>query len=117
MDEAARCRRVHFMRREKILIEGTPAGLRASLSGSIFELSGEPLPLLRKLALQEPGVLNAQRFGDRIHLRVLAEQGEQIAARLPERVAQAGGKLTHLRPIEAQLEDVFIALLEGESHR
>lgn len=116
MDEAARCLRVHFMRQGKILIEGTPASLRASLSGRIFEVRGEPLPLLRQLALQEPGVLNAQRFGDRLHLGVLAEQSEQIAARLQRRAAQAGGKITHLRPIEAQLEDVFIALLEGESH-
>lgn len=116
MDEASRCQRVHFMRQGKILIEGVPASLRASLSGSILEVSGEPLPLLRQLALQEPGVLNAQRFGDRLHLRVLAEQSEQIADRLQDRVAQAGGKITNLCPIEAQLEDVFIALLEGESH-
>jgi|DewCreStandDraft_2_1066082.scaffolds.fasta_scaffold20492_2 ABC-2 type transport system ATP-binding protein len=115
MDEASRCHRVHFMRQGKILIEGTPASLRAGLTGSILEVSGEPLPLLRQLALQEPGVFNAQRFGDRLHLRVSAEEREQIAARLQARAVQAGGNITTLRPIEAQLEDVFIALLEEKS--
>ncbi|MCX8061546.1 MAG: ABC transporter ATP-binding protein [Anaerolineales bacterium] len=113
MDEASRCHRIHFMRQGKILIEGAPANLKASLVGSILEVKGEPLPLLRRLALEEAGVLNAQRFGDRLHLRIAAGKGEEICNRLRERAEQAGGKITRFRPVEAQLEDVFIALLEG----
>ncbi|PWH14784.1 MAG: multidrug ABC transporter ATP-binding protein [Anaerolineae bacterium] len=115
MDEASRCHRVHFMRQGKILIEGAPAKLRASLAGKILEVKGEPLSLIRHLALQEAGVFNAQRFGDRLHLRVMAEKSEEVCARIQARAAQAGGKITSLRPIEAQLEDVFIALLEEDS--
>jgi ABC-type multidrug transport system ATPase subunit len=103
------------MRQGKILIEGTPAELKANVAGSIYELKGEPFSLLRRLALEEPGVLNAQRFGDRYHLRLKGEQSEEICAHLRSRVEQAGGRITRLHPIEAQLEDVFIALLEGES--
>ncbi len=114
MDEASRCHRIHFMREGKILIEGTPANLKASLSGSILEVRGEPLPLLRQLALEEPGVLNAQRFGDRLHLRVIAGKSTEISAALQKRAKQAGGKITALHWVEAQLEDVFIALLEDE---
>ncbi|GAB4472383.1 MAG: ABC transporter ATP-binding protein [Anaerolineales bacterium] len=116
MDEASRCHRVHFMRQGKILIQGTPAVLKANLAGTIFEVKGEPLPLLRQFALEEPGVLNAQRFGDRLHLRVKSGLSEQICTHLQERVEQAGGRITSFKPIEAQLEDVFIALLEDESH-
>ncbi len=116
MDEASRCHRVSFMRQGMILIEGSPASLRASLAGSILEVKGEPLPVLRQLVIREEGVLNAQRFGDRLHLRVKGETAEQISARLQERARQAGIRISAVRPIEAQLEDVFIALLEGEGH-
>lgn len=116
MDEAARCQRVHFMRKGKILIEGTPANLKANLAGSILEVRGEPLPLLRRLALKVPGVLNAQRFGDRLHLRVVAEKSVEIATALQAQAEQAGGEISSLHPVAAQLEDVFIALLEDEAH-
>lgn len=116
MDEAARCQRVHFMRQGKILIEGTPANLKANLAGSILEVRGEPLPLLRRLALKVPGVLNAQRFGDRLHLRVVAEKSVEIATALQAQAEQAGGEISSLHPVAAQLEDVFIALLEDEAH-
>ncbi len=116
MDEASRCHRVHFMRQGKILIEGTPDRLRASLTGSILEVRGEPLHRLRQLALQQEGVLNAQRFGDRLHLWFRGDHGEEITARLRECLQQEGGKITSIRPIEAQLEDVFITLSEGEEH-
>lgn len=116
MDEASRCHRVHFMRQGKILVEGTPAALKESLAGSILEVRGEPLSLLRQLALEVPGVLNAQRFGDRLHLRVIAEKNEEISAHLREHAERARGKVSSVRLVEAQLEDVFIALLEEETH-
>ncbi len=115
MDEAARCRRVGFMRDGKILVEGTPETLRARLDGRIVELRGQPLPVLRDIAKADPDVEDAQMFGDRIHLRVRTDTTQAVVARLGERVPANGGQVTLLKQVEPSLEDVFISLLENGS--
>ncbi len=43
MDEASRCHHVGFMRQGKVIAEGTPSELRASLAGRILELRGDSI--------------------------------------------------------------------------
>ena len=112
MDEAARCKRVGFLRGGKLISEGTPRQLRSILAGRILELSGSPPELLLELARAETDVETVQRFGSRYHLRVAEGAAPGILQRLGERIPAAGGTLESLCPIEAQLEDVFIALSE-----
>ena len=113
MDEASRCHRLGFMRRGKLLLEGTPAALRTRLNGQIVEVRGQPLPLLRQVARAEADVEDVQMFGDRLHLRVKAGATEPVISRLREQIPASGGSLTQLREIPPQLEDVFISLLEN----
>jgi ABC-2 type transport system ATP-binding protein len=113
MDEAGRCARVGFMRDGKILLEGEPDELRARLSDRILEVHGEPLPLLRQLARKEQDVEDAQMFGDRLHLRVRPGSARIVSKHLEKTIPAHGGKLTLLRPIRPQLEDIFIDLLEN----
>lgn len=113
MDEAARCNRVGFMQRGKMVVEGTPAELRARLEGRVLELAGKPMFLLRKLLESEAGVQDLQMFGDRIHLRVAAGDAEQVMAHLQALIPAQGGQIDRLRSIPAQLEDVFMELLEA----
>jgi ABC-2 type transport system ATP-binding protein len=113
MDEAARCSRVGFMERGRLLVEGAPGALRLQLEGRVLELQGEPLPLLRRFARADPGVEDAQMFGDRLHLRVRAGAAGDVADRLKTGIPDQGGRVDRLRPIPPQLEDLFIALLEG----
>jgi len=115
MDEASRCHRLGFMRRGKLLLEGTPAVLRDRLNGQIVEVRGQPLPLLRQAARAEADVEDVQMFGDRLHLRVKAGAIESVITRLREQIPARGGSLTRLREIPPQLEDVFISLLEDGS--
>jgi ABC-2 type transport system ATP-binding protein len=117
MDEASRCHRVGFMRSGKLLLEGTPAELRARLNGQIVEVRGQPLPLLRQAARSEADVEDVQMFGDRLHLRVKAGAIESVIKRLREQLPARGGSLTQLREIPPQLEDVFISLLENGDKR
>ncbi len=112
MDEAARCRRIGFLRAGKLLVEGTPAEIRGRLEGRIVELVGSPLPALRAYARSDLGVEDAQMFGDRLHLRVAEGQAEAVIARLKSG-APAGSVIQEIRGIPSQLEDVFISLLEG----
>jgi ABC-2 type transport system ATP-binding protein len=116
MDEAARCARVGIIRQGRILVEGAPAELCAGLQQNILELRGNPLALLRRLVEAEEDVEGAQMFGDRLHLRVSSGKSEQVISRLEQRIPQAGGEISLLRPVPAQLEDVFIALLEDSEN-
>jgi ABC-2 type transport system ATP-binding protein len=115
MDEAVRCQQVGFMRRGKLISEGTPRQLRARLEGRIVELAGSPRQLLIEMAQAETGVETVQRFGNRLHLRVREGQAQAVVGRLGQRIPAAGGSLDSLRLIEAQLEDVFIALSEEQT--
>lgn len=114
MDEASRCRRVGFMRHGKILLEGPPEELRHRLDNRILELRGEPLPRLRALALTDEDVEDAQLFGDRLHLRVREGKAQEVLGRFQNQKITGEAKITLLRLVPAQLEDLFIALLEGE---
>ncbi len=112
MDEAARCTRVGFMRHGRLIVEGTPQQLLVRLEGRVVELLGEPLLLLRELSRQDPGVENAQMFGDRLHLRVRAGQAQRVIEDLSTAIPAAGGRAFRLRLVPAGLEDVFISFLE-----
>jgi len=112
MDEAARCTRIGFMSDGKMIREGTPAQIRSLLEGRVLELTGAPLPLLRRLAQTDPDVEDVQMFGDRLHIRVRSGQAEQVDERLQRRIPEGGGQVNRLRQIPPQLEDVFMSLLE-----
>lgn len=110
MDEAARCHRIGFMKKGRLIQEGTPGQLRALLDGQILELRGSPLTDLRHLASKMPGVENVQAFGDRLHLRVEKGQAEAILASLPAQLPPSGATIQSLRALPPTLEDVFIKM-------
>jgi ABC-2 type transport system ATP-binding protein len=112
MDEAARCNRIGFMQKGRLIAEGTPGELRATLNNRIVEVRGTPLHLLKELAAQQPGVEDVRAFGDRLHLRVVADQMDDVIEKLKQSVPAGGGKLVDARPVLPVLEDVFIALSE-----
>lgn len=109
MDEAARCNRIGFMHAGRLLVEGTPRELTATLNGRVLELVAHPKDRAKRIARADAAVEDVLTFGDRFHLRV-AEPGEALA-RLPAALAEAGVTVTRLRAISPSLEDVFISLL------
>ncbi len=115
MDEAARCHRLGFMRDGNLLVEGTPAELRARLKNRIVEARGSPLTSLRSLVRADAAVEDVQMFGDRLHLRVQAGTAAAVIERLQAQFGAQGEQLSLAREIEPQLEDVFMALLERDS--
>jgi len=112
MDEAARCTRVGFLRQGHLVVEDTPARLRTRLQAQVVEVVGRPLPLMRRLTSKEPGVEDVQMFGDRLHLRVQEGQAEAVMEHLNQVLPEQGCQISRLRTIPAQLEDIFISLLE-----
>ena len=110
MDEAARCHRIGFMKKGRIITEGTPGQLRSILDGQILELRGSPLAAIRHLSGTLDNVENVQAFGDRLHLRVGQGMADSVIKHLTERIPAEGGVIDALRPLPPTLEDVFIAL-------
>jgi ABC-2 type transport system ATP-binding protein len=114
MDEATRCTRVGFMRSGRLAVSGTPRALRDGLKDRILELQGQPLPPLRALAGADQDVETVQSFGDRLHLRVRPGTLPAVRQRLADGARAAGHAGLELRPVEPQLEDVFIEILERQ---
>jgi ABC-2 type transport system ATP-binding protein len=110
MDEAARCQRVGFMKKGKLIVEGTPGQLRSMLDKRIVELRGAPLPLLKQITSREAGVEDVRAFGDRLHLRVSDKQADTVIRNLKKSIPAGGGTFVDARLIPPALEDVFIAL-------
>lgn len=110
MDEASRCSLVGFMREGQIIRDGSPLQLRALLAGRILELAGSPIPILLETARKVTGVQDAQRFGDRLHLRVTEGEADTVTRRLMKEMKSAGGTAVSIKEIAPSLEDVFIDL-------
>jgi len=114
MDEAMRCARVGFMKDGKMVIEGQPENLRASLIGRVLELQGNPLTSLRKLAKQDIDVEDAQMFGDRLHIRVREGKAKVVISRLRTQSQTKEYEISRIEETSPQLEDFFIYLLEKQ---
>jgi len=114
MDEAARCSRLGFMHSGRILIEGPPRELAASMAGRVVELAAHPKDAAMRVARADPDVEDVLTFGDRLHLRVRSPDGP--LSRLPEALAAARVQVDRLRPIPPSLEDVFISLLAASAN-
>jgi ABC-2 type transport system ATP-binding protein len=108
MDEAARCTRIGLMLNGRLVEQGAPSQLPLRLAGRIIELSGSPLPLLRKIAKECHFVEDVQVFGDRLHLRVGAGEAGKTISLLEKQIKTQGGKIRSLSEISPQLEDIFM---------
>jgi len=115
MDEATRCQRIGFIRQGKMISEGSPGELRASLNERIVELRGAPLMLLRQIAAQDPNVEDVRTFGDRLHLRLRQPGAQATIERLQIAVPQGGADFIEARAVPPVLEDVFIDLSAREN--
>ena len=114
MDEAMRFNRVFFMNKGRALTDGTPRELINRLEGRILELAAEPQMQARAIAARDPEVEDVQAFGDRLHLRVRDQAG--TVKRLPKQLADSGVTVIHLKSVTPSLEDVFLHLLETDTH-
>jgi ABC-2 type transport system ATP-binding protein len=112
MDEASRCHRVGLMNHGRLMAEGTPHEIVRPLVGHLLELAAEPQRAARQISGAFPGVADVQVFGDRLHLRV--DDAALVIEQLPGTLTRAGVQVTHLRPAEPTLEDVFTELLVSD---
>jgi len=103
MDEAEQCDRLAFILDGKLIASDSPAALKSSLAGRLFEvpLASEPFAALASVQ-GDPSLEDAYLFGLRLRA-VVREGGAEAAARLLARVGAPA-------PAEPSLEDVFVSL-------
>lgn len=111
MDEAEYCARVGLMVAGKLVALDTPKGLKEQfVPGTLYAVNGV---LPRSSALDgmraAPGVLAVETFGAGLHVRV--ETGRVDERAVAAMVEQAGGRELQIKPIEANLEDVFLKVV------
>jgi ABC-2 type transport system ATP-binding protein len=111
MDEAEYCHRLALMYRGKVIALGTPAELKQGMEGhTLMHLEGgDPLETMKALEGMA-GVQDVAVFGGGLHVTVAEES---VAGRIRERVPG----VRRLERIEPSMEDVFVALIEGQERR
>jgi ABC-2 type transport system ATP-binding protein len=114
LDEAERCTRVALMDHGRILMSDTPEALRRSSSDAMIEIVARPARRARELVLSAPGIVDAQLYGERLHVGVRAADPAAQAERLADFLRASGVEVDAARPIVPSLEDVFIAQVRGE---
>jgi len=111
LDEAERCDEVVLLHEGRLLAQGTPVELRATMQGRTYEISGNNLEkrvLLAELA-HAPGVLDGLIQGD--HLRVVMEDTTppDLEILLPGVSGMA------MKPVPPRFEDSFVAMIKSKS--
>ena len=111
LDEAERCSRIVLLHEGKVLALDQPAHLRASLSGTLFEvIVPSPREALETLTGRRE-ITSAQVFGDRLHVWIDRPDPGAAEAVLNSASQAVGLAPSGVRPIVPSLEDVFIARL------
>jgi ABC-2 type transport system ATP-binding protein len=112
LDEAERCHRVALMHEGLIHIAGTPAELRRGPGLQRLEVRAADLRRAETALSHRDGIVDVQRFGDRLDVMVRDVREGEAAVR----EAFAGARLAaaQVRPAPPTLENTFVALLRGQ---
>ncbi len=111
MDEAAKCNRVAFIYKGKILIESVPEDIPRLYKKNLLEVKTGDNTRAAKIFAASASFDSVQSFGDRLHL-----SGTGDAVTLSNLVSELLRKerlpLHSVQKIEASIEDVFVELLK-----
>ncbi len=108
LDEAERCHRVALMHNGRLHRTGTPAELRQSLGLQRLEVRASDLRRAETALAQRDGIVDVQRFGDRLDVLVREVQSGEHAVR-----DALGPAVESVRTASPTLENSFVAILRG----
>ncbi len=112
MDEAEQCRRLAFISSGRLVAQGTPEELKASMRGQVLEIDC-PAQEAAMRALQNAQTARAlplaevALYGAQIH--VVVPDARAVAPAIAALLASAGTPAQSIDWVEPSLEDVFIA--------
>lgn len=112
MDEAERCHRIAILDRGALVADGAPGALAEQLRGRSVEVRAAQPRRAQQTLSGLPGVLSVAQIGN--SLRVLSAPGVDSADAVATALREAGlgGEV---RPVAANLEDVFVAATRGRT--
>lgn len=108
LDEAERCSQVMLIHEGRMLALDTPAHLRTSLGGVMFEVVPPSVRRARDVLSGAFGAAAVEGFGDRLHVRARTADDRSAIVRLLDAAGQNGATVRAVLP---GLEDVFIERL------
>jgi ABC-2 type transport system ATP-binding protein len=108
LDEAERTTRVGLISDGSIVQLGAPHALRALVKGKMFELIPSDINGTRAALSRLPALLDANVFGDSLHVRIYDEDEIETIRKVleTERI-----KIYSFKQIEPSMEDVFLSLI------
>jgi len=101
---------VALLDRGRLLALDDPDSLRKALPGTVVEVIAVPQEAAATALSVVPGVVDVERYGERIHVRIGPGQPAGEAA-LGQALKAAGVEASVVRLVPASLEDVFISRL------
>ena len=107
MDEAERCHRLAILDSGRLVADGTPAELMASLPGMTLRVESDQPQRLQQALADEPHVLGVAQIGASV--RVLTDRRDDAVEYLRNALRKDGIEAT-IEPGEPNLEDVFVAV-------
>jgi drug efflux transport system ATP-binding protein len=109
LDEAERCTRVALVHEGRVLAADEPARLRQLIPGHMLEVLAHGTTAADTLRAL-PGVLDAQVFGERIHI-TLDDSSSESEERFKTALRSTPLADAPVRQVQPSLEDVFISQL------
>ncbi|MGA2112514.1 MAG: ABC transporter ATP-binding protein [Anaerolineales bacterium] len=109
MDEAERCTRVGLIYEGRLIVDDSPAHIKATIPGHLLEFTPSVFAPALTLCTGIDGVLEVQTYGDKLHVFV-----DNVPLRQPQieaALASQGISLDAPREIEVRMEEAFISLI------
>jgi ABC-2 type transport system ATP-binding protein len=116
LDEAERCSRVALLHEGRVLATDDPTRLRTLMPGRLVEVIGGGASRLVETIRGMDGVVDAQVFGERVHV-TLADTGDEAIARFTGALRETAVVGAVVRAVQPSLEDVFISQLSTKESR
>ena len=110
MDEADRCSRVGLIYEGQLVICDTPRQIKKELPGEMVEFLTNEWQKAKTLVAKLPGVLEAQTYGEALHL--LVDDGNKRLPQITERLTKNGIKFRGARVAPVRMEEAFISLIQ-----
>jgi ABC-2 type transport system ATP-binding protein len=111
MDEAERCHRLAILNDGRLVADGVPDDLMRDLGARVVEIESAYSRAVRSAIMALPPVWHVAQLGNKLHALVSPTLTDPVAA-LRQPVAAVDGS-ARIRPVGANLEDVFVMATSG----
>ena len=117
MDEAEKCDRAALMHKGEILATGPAEEITAGFPGTVFAVVSRDLPALADWLKKQVGAEQVRILGDRVRLSLFGEDPRRDMNELMAAARGEGLVMEAAEPMDAELEDTFVAMIADTEER